>query len=87
MSLNIEELKKKIIYRSSYRGSKEMDKLLCSFVSDIMDNLDKNELQCLLNLLNIDDENLYNFKLGKKININIENNRITKLFKKYIFSK
>ena len=36
-------LKKQITYRSSHRGSKEMDKLLCSFVSSIMDNLDENE--------------------------------------------
>ena len=28
MSLNIDQLKKKIIYRSNYRGTKEMDKLL-----------------------------------------------------------
>ena len=87
MSFNIEELKKKIIYRSNYRGSKEMDRLLYSFVCSIIDNLNENELQNLLNLLNVDDENLYNFKLGKKININIDNNRITKLFKNYIFVK
>tara|TARA_B100001123_G_scaffold419988_1_gene525796 strand:- start:90 stop:353 length:264 start_codon:yes stop_codon:yes gene_type:complete len=87
MSLNIEKLKKKIIYRSNYRGTKEMDRLLCSFVSSIVDNLDENELKNLLNLLNVDDENLYNFKLGKKININIENNKITKLFKDYIIAK
>tara|TARA_B100000029_G_scaffold381548_1_gene376724 strand:- start:1176 stop:1439 length:264 start_codon:yes stop_codon:yes gene_type:complete len=87
MSLNIEELKKKIIYRSTYRGSKEMDRLLFSFSSSIMDNLDENELKNLLNLLNVDDENLYNFRIGKKININIENNRITKMFKNYILTK
>ena len=32
MTFNINDLKKKIIYRSSYRGTKEMDKLLNSFV-------------------------------------------------------
>ena len=64
-----------------------MDRLLCSFVSSIVDNLDENELKNLLNLLYVDDENLYNFKLGKKININIENNKITKLFKDYIIAK
>ena len=32
MSLKIEELKKKIIYRSSYRGNKEMDIILRSFI-------------------------------------------------------
>ena len=31
MIINIEDLKKKIIYRSTYRGTKEMDKLLSSF--------------------------------------------------------
>ena len=31
MDINIDQLKKKIIYRSSYRGTKEMDKLLGSF--------------------------------------------------------
>jgi len=31
MSLNIDDLKKKIIYRSNYRGTKEMDKLLGAF--------------------------------------------------------
>ena len=31
MSINIDELKKKIIYRSNYRGTKEMDKLLGTF--------------------------------------------------------
>ena len=35
MSLKIEELKKKIIYRSSYRGNKEMDIILKSFISEI----------------------------------------------------
>ena len=31
MSINTEDLKKKIIYRSTYRGTKEMDVLLGSF--------------------------------------------------------
>ena len=36
MSLNKEELIKKIIYRSSYRGSKEMDNLMSSFVKSVI---------------------------------------------------
>ena len=84
MSLNIEELKKKITYRSNYRGTKEMDMLLCSFVRSVIDNLNEKELLNLLNLLNIDDENLYKFKQGIKTNVTIEDNRITKLFKLYV---
>ena len=87
MSLNIEELKRKIIYRSNYRGSKEMDALMRSFVIDIVDNLKKNDLKKLLNLLNIDDENLYKFKQGMNTSINIKNNRISKLFREYIYKK
>ena len=87
MSFDIEELKRKINYRSNYRGTKEMDVILNSFVKTIIDNLNKKELQNLLDLINIDDENLYNFKNGIKTNVNIEDNRITKLFKEYVYKK
>ena len=87
MSFDIEELKRKINYRSNYRGTKEMDVLLNSFVKTIIDNLNKNDLQNLLDLINIDDENLYNFKQGINTNKNIKDNRITKLFKEYVYRK
>ena len=35
MSKELEILKKKILYRSSYRGTKEMDLLLGSFVKNL----------------------------------------------------
>ena len=84
MTLNIEELKRKILYRSSYRGTKEMDILLLSFVKSIFDKLSKDELNDLLNLVNIDDDNLYKFKNGLKTNIEIDKNDISKLFRNYI---
>ena len=87
MSLDIDELKKKIIYRSSYRGTKEMDILLSSFVRDIINYLDNDELEKLFNLLNIDDDNLYKFKQGIKTDIQISENRISKMFKDYIYKK
>ena len=39
MTINIDELKKKIIYRSNYRGTKEMDKLLGTFTKKNINNL------------------------------------------------
>ena len=87
MSFDIEELKRKINYRSNYRVNKEMDVILNSFVKTIIDNLNKNDLQNLLDLINIDDENLYNFKNGINTNKNIKDNRITKLFKEYEYRK
>ena len=47
MNINIENLKKRIIYRSQYRGTKEMDKLLSSFVAKYIDSLDKKKLSNL----------------------------------------
>ena len=87
MSLDIDEFKKKIIYRSSYRGTKEMDILLSSFVKDVINHLDNDELENLFNLLNIDDDNLYKFKQGIKTEVQINENRISKMFKDYIYKK
>ena len=87
MYLDIDEFKKKIIYRSNYRGTKEMDMLLSSFVKDIINHLNNDELEDLFNLLNIDDDNLYKFKQGIKTEVRITENRISKLFKNYIYKK
>ena len=87
MSLDIDELKKKIIYRSNYRGTKEMDILLRSFVKDVINHLDNDELENLFNLLNIDDDNLYKFKYGVQTEVQITENRISKMFKDYIYKK
>ena len=87
MPFNIDELKKKIIYRSSYRGSKEMDDLLSSFVQSILNELNDNDLINLSNLLNIDDENLYKYNQNLKTNINISENYVSRLFKKYKYKK
>ena len=87
MNFNIDELKKKIIYRSSYRGTKEMDNLMSSFTKQVINNLNKHELSLLSNLLDIDDENLYKYHQGLLVNINIEENKVTKLFKNFSYSK
>ena len=67
--INIDELKKKIIYRSNYRGTKEMDKLLGAFTKKYINNLNENDLLDLEKLLNIDDNNLYNFYNGFKLSL------------------
>ena len=87
MSLDIDELKRKVIYRSNYRGTKEMDILLSSFVESIISRLNKEELENLLNFLNIDDDNLYKYKQGLKTEVQVSKNKITRLFKDYIYKK
>ena len=83
--INITNLKKKIIYRSNYRGTKEMDKLLGSFTKKYIDILDEEELQNLSNLLDCDDENLYKYNQGRKTTIKIDSNQVTDLFKNYVY--
>ena len=87
MSLDIDELKRKISYRSNYRGTKEMDILLSSFVESIISQLNKEELENLLNLLYIDDDNLYKYKQGLKTEVKVSENKITKLFNDFIYKK
>ena len=59
----LESLKKKIKYRASYRGTKEMDLLLTSFVSSIINILSHDELKKLDIFLNFNDEDISNFYL------------------------
>ncbi len=83
MSFNIDELKKKIIYRSNYRGTKEMDKLLGKFVKKYINDLQEKDLIDLDKFLNIDDTNLYNFYNGFDTDFKIEKNNISLLFKSF----
>ena len=87
MSFNIEELKKKIIYRSTYRGTKEMDTLISSFTKKIINDLDGDELISLSNLLDIDDENLYKLNQGISTTVDIEENKVSKLLKEFKYKK
>ena len=83
--INITNLKKKIIYRSNYRGTKEMDKLLGSFTKKYINILKEEELQNLSNLLDCDDENLYKYNQGLETTIIFASNNVTELFKNYIY--
>ena len=87
MTINIDQLKKKIIYRSTYRGTKEMDKILSSFTKKYINTLNSKELNLLSDLLDIDDENLYKFNNNEKTTINIKLNKVTELFKNYNYKE
>ncbi len=83
MDFDIEQLKKKIIYRSNYRGTKEMDKLLGNFTKKYINDLNMKDLFDLEKLLNIDDNNLYNFYNGIDTNVKFEKNNINSKFRKF----
>ena len=83
MSNKLEILKKRLIYRASYRGTKEMDILLSTFVNKYIHEFDEILLIELEKFLNLEDEiilNYYNYNILDK---NIEENKILKIFKKY----
>ena len=83
MDFNIEKLKKKIIYRSNYRGTKEMDKLLGAFTKKYINKLSNDDLIDLEKLLDLDDDNLYNFYNNLNTNIKFKKNKINLLFKNF----
>jgi len=87
MCFNIDELKKKIIYRATYRGTKEMDTLISSFTKKIINDLDGAELISLSNLLDIDDENLYKLNQGIPTSVYIKENKVSKLLKEFKYKK
>ena len=83
MDFDIEYLKKKIIYRSNYRGTKEMDKLLGAFTNKYINQLNNEDLIDLQKLLDIEDEDLYNFYKGLNTNKEFKKNNVNLLFKNF----
>ena len=76
-------LKKKILYRSKYRGTKEMDLLLSNFIKKYINDLDMVDLKKLDDLLNFDDDSLFKWYLNKKSEIKIPNNKVSYLLKNF----
>ena len=83
MNNKLEIFKKKLIYRSGYRGTKEMDILLSSFVNKYIDTFDENLLIELEKFLNFEDEIILNFYQKNIIEKNINKNKVSKLFKEF----
>ena len=76
MNSNKQNLINKIIYRSQYRGTKEMDIFVSGFVKSIIDSLSFNDLVDLDKLVNMNDEDI--IKISRKQMI-FKNNKILKL--------
>ena len=76
MNSNKQNLINKIIYRSQYRGTKEMDIYVSSFVKSIIDSLSIDDLKDLDLLVNMNDEDIS--KISKN-EISFENKKILKL--------
>jgi antitoxin CptB len=79
----LESLKKKLLYRSNYRGTKEMDILLSNFVKQNIEKLTESQLYELEDFLNFEDKDIYNYYQNNITSKKFENNSISAMLKKY----
>ncbi len=83
MSRELEIFKKKLLYRASYRGTKEMDILLTSFVKKYLNTFNDEQLKELEKFLKFEDEIIYNFYNFDKVKNEIDKNKISEIFKNF----
>ena len=87
MNNDIDNLKKRLIYRSLYRGTKEMDKLVGSFVQTYIDNFNDTQLMELEKFLDIDDDTLYKFYNNQIIGTDLVHTEMLNLFKVFEYKQ
>ncbi len=87
MNNDIENFKKRLIYRSQYRGTKEMDKLIGSFVKNNIDNFNSKQLEELERFLSIDDDTLYRFYNNQIENLKDISEALAILYKSHIYKE
>ena len=61
----IEIKKKRLLFRSTHRGTREMDILLGDFFKSNMSDLNKEQLNEFEGLIEIPDDDLYNWAMGR----------------------
>ena len=79
----IDSLKKRIKYRSEYRGIKEMDLLLSNFVNKYIDTFNYEELINLYEILEKDDDIIFKWYSDKNVNDSITKNKVSGLLKEF----
>ena len=82
MSQNKEDLKNKIIYRASYRGTKEMDELMITFVNFILKDINDEQLVILDKFVNLDDEILISLKKKESSKL-FKDSKMSKIIEKF----
>ena len=83
MSNKLEIFKKRLIYRATYRGTKEMDILLSSFVKKHINTFNEKSLVKLENFLDLSDEQILNYYNNTFTEETMIENEVLKLFKNH----
>ncbi|HBR69760.1 MAG TPA: succinate dehydrogenase assembly factor 2 [Rhodospirillaceae bacterium] len=77
---HIENRRKKLIFRSGHRGTKEMDLIMGSFAQKYVPGFSEMELALYEDILQISDPDLYDWITGKqKVPANVMNSVLEKL--------
>ncbi len=87
MNNDTDNLKKMLVYRSQYRGTKEMDKLIGSFVKTNINKFNLVQLQELEKFLSIDDDTLYRFYNNQIKSLNGISDNLMNLYKSYLYKR
>ena len=78
---NIENRKKKLIFRSWHRGTKEMDQILGSFANKYVPQLNESELDLYEQLLENSDPEMYDWICGR---VEVPANKNSKILEKLL---
>ena len=81
--VDMNNLIKKLLYRSNHRGTKEMDLLIGGFANENLKKLSPEELKEFELLLNFTDKELSSWLVDNKKNIDLENFSISKKIKEF----
>ena len=84
---DLRTLQKKLQFKSSHRGSKEMDILLGSFVEKYIKLFNEGELHMLEAILELDDNDIYRYALDKVTIPKEIDNRVMQLLKDFTMLK
>ncbi len=85
MISSIDDFRKKLLFRSSHRGTKEMDLLLGGFFQENYQILSVSELLEFQDILELTDKALSDWLIMNKNNEDIENIAISKKIKEFVF--
>ena len=80
---DLSTFQKKLLYKSTHRGSKEMDLILGKFAHKYLSLFNEDELAMLEVILEMDDNDIYQYALNKKEIPESLYNRVFSLLKDY----
>ena len=84
---DIEIHRKKLVFRAGHRGTKEMDLLLGNFAMKYIKLFDETELNMFSDILDCEDDLIYNCLLDKESTPKIIDQRVFRLLKDTAINK